>query len=132
MNCGQQGITGSNNPNPDNPNQGTTYNPRCLSDKASLKTMLDNQDSQGTTTNGAGKPEPKILTHNHSLIIDNTTYASGKAPDNTSPGTQASNVSRNPALVLSVTCSKGNILNERNPSTRFSSNTQCTTRAKNH
>ena len=50
------------NPNPDNPNQGTTCNPRFLLTKASRKTMLDDQETQANTTYGAGKPEPKIFT----------------------------------------------------------------------
>lgn len=61
----------TDNNNPYKAKQVTTYNPKCLSDITSIKTMLDNQDSQGNTTCGTGKPEPKILTHNHRLIIDN-------------------------------------------------------------
>ena len=102
------------NPNPYNPNQGTT------SAKASRKTTL-----------GAGKPEPKILTDKHCLIIDNTTSASGKAPNNTSSGTQDSNASRNSTPVPSVTSSKGNILSEKkNPSTL--SNSQSTSINEDH
>ena len=86
-------------------------NPQFLSVKASRKTILDNQETQATTTYGAGKPEPKILTDNHCLIVDNKTSAS-EAPNNTSSGTQASNTSPNSMLVYSVTSSKGNILSE--------------------
>ena len=119
----------TDNNNPYKAKQVTTYNPKCLSDNASIKTMLDNQDSQGNTTSGAGKPEPK--THNHSLIIiDNTTYASGKAPNNTSSDTQASNASRNCMPMHSDTSSKGNILNENNPSTL--SNSQSTSINEDH
>ena len=53
------------NPNPDNPNQGTTCNPRFLLTKAPRKTTLDDQETQANTTYGAGKAEPKILTDNH-------------------------------------------------------------------
>jgi len=106
-----QELTDNNNPY--KAKQVTTYNPKCLSDNASIKTMLNNQDSQGNTTSGAGKRAPK--THNHSLIIDNKTYESGKAPNNTSSDTQASKASRNCMPVHSATSSKGNILNENNP-----------------
>ena len=119
------------NPNPDNPNQGTTCNPRFLLTKASRKTMLDDQETQANTTYGAGKPEPKILTDNHCLIIDNATSVSGKAPNNTSSGTQASNASQNSTPVQSVTSSKGNILSEKkNPSTL--SNSQSTSINEDH
>lgn len=109
-----QESTDNNNPN--KARQVTPYNLKCLSDKASIKTTLDNQDSQGNTTSGAGKPEPKILTHNNSLIIDNTSYASGKVPNNTSSDTQASDASQNSMPVHSVASSKGSTLNENNPS----------------
>ena len=55
-----QESSDNQNPHPDNPNQGTTCIPQFLSVKASRKTILDNQETQATTTYRAGKPEPNI------------------------------------------------------------------------